>query len=148
MKKIFGSTLCQIALLTLAVVMGMILPFFPLEHLEKGYYDLWAGRFKAGESPRVAIVAIDDKSLQAIGAWPWPRSLVAEMVRRLSDAGSQTLGVTLLYPREALNPGLEEIRNLRKINRVKRRHTGKRSSMIPDIVFSEAEKRLDESSNE
>lgn len=141
-KKIFGSNLCQIALLTLAVVMGMLWPFPGLEHLEKGYYDLWAGRFTTGKSPPVAVVVIDDKSLQAIGAWPWPRSLVAEMVRRLSDAGAQTLGVMLLYSQEALNPGLEEIRNLRELNRAKTR-SGKPSSEIPDTVFADAEKRLD-----
>jgi len=143
-KKIFGSHLCQIALLTLAVVMGMLWPLSPLEYLEKGYYDLWAGRFKTGDSGPVAMVVIDDKSLQAIGAWPWPRSHIAAMVRRLSDAGAQTLGIALLYSQEALNPGLEEVRNLRKINREKSRSGAKRTAKIPDAAFYDAEKRLDQ----
>jgi len=143
-RKIFGSNLCQIALLTLAVVIGMLWPFSPLENLENGYFDLWAGRFATGQSPPVALVAIDDKSLQAVGAWPWPRSMVADMIGRLSDAGAQTLGVMLLYSQEALNPGLEEIRSLREFNREKLKQSRKPSPGIPDAVFAEAEKRLDE----
>jgi eukaryotic-like serine/threonine-protein kinase len=141
-KKIFGSNLCQIALLTLLVVMGMLWPFSPLERLENGYYDLVSSRFNIGKSPPVAVVVIDDKSLQAIGAWPWPRSIVAEMVQHLSDSGAQALGVMLLYSQESLNPGLEEVRNLRERNRIKTRESNKTTPQIPDSLFFEAEKRL------
>lgn len=79
-KRILGSNFFQLAVLTLAVVPGMLWPFYPLDHLESRYHDLWASRFTIGESPLMAMVAIDDKSLQAIGAWPWPRSLVAQTI--------------------------------------------------------------------
>jgi serine/threonine-protein kinase len=143
LKKLLGTNLVQISLLTLVVLIGMLWPFYPLERLENAYFDIWAGRFNTGSHPQVAVVEIDDKSLHAIGAWPWPRSLVAEMVSRLSDAGAQTIGVMLLYSQEALNPGLEEIRNLREINQTKIQKSTNRSATIPDTEFTRAQKRLD-----
>ena len=144
LKRLFGSNFFQLALLTLAVVLGMLWPFFPLEQLESRYHDLWAGRFRAGESPPMAMVAIDDKSLQAIGAWPWPRSLVAQTIAHLSDAGAQTLGVMLLYTHKSLNPGLGEIHHLQEIARERKQQPGKSSSAIPEAAFAAAEKRLDQ----
>jgi len=120
----------------------MLWPFYPLDRLENEYFDFWAGRFNTGDHPPVAVVEIDDKSLQSIGAWPWPRSYVAEMVQGLSDAGAQAIGVMLLYSQEALNPGLEEIHTLREINRIKSQQSTKASAKIPDTEFSRSEKRL------
>ena len=38
---------------------------------------------------RVVLVDIDEKSLQAVGTWPWPRSTLAELSTRLAGAGVQ-----------------------------------------------------------
>ncbi len=49
-------------------------------------------------SPRVSdptfpvrIVAIDEASLAALGQWPWPRTRLAELTRKLVDAGAATI---------------------------------------------------------
>jgi len=143
LKKLFGTNLVQISLLALVVLLGMLWPFYPLDRLENANFDFWSGRFTTGQPAPVAMVVIDDKSLQSIGAWPWPRSLVAQMVCRLSDAGAQAIGVMLLYSQEALNPGLDEIRYLREINQTKIQQSAKRTAKIPDAEFSRAVKRLD-----
>ncbi|UOK38678.1 CHASE2 and HATPase_c domain-containing protein [Pseudomonas palleroniana] len=36
--------------------------------------------------PRILLVTIDDQSVKALGRWPWPRSLHADLIDRLSDA--------------------------------------------------------------
>ncbi|ROM48016.1 ATPase [Pseudomonas poae] len=36
--------------------------------------------------PRILLVTIDDQSLKELGRWPWPRSLHADLIDRLSDA--------------------------------------------------------------
>ncbi len=36
--------------------------------------------------PRILLVTIDDRSLEALGRWPWPRSVHAELLERLSAA--------------------------------------------------------------
>lgn len=54
--------------------------------------------------PRKAtvIVAIDEQSLVAIGAWPWDRARVAAIVDRAADAGARAvvLDILLTEPRE------------------------------------------------
>src|SRR6185503_4551748 len=35
----------------------------------------------------VKIIAIDEKSLQEVGQWPWPRAVHAQLVRRLKADG-------------------------------------------------------------
>lgn len=43
------------------------------------------------------IVAIDEAALEARGQWPWPRSLAAELIRALAQAGPAAIGVDLLF---------------------------------------------------
>ncbi|KAF1043626.1 CHASE2 domain-containing protein [Xylophilus sp.] len=47
-------------------------------------------------SPELALVAIDERSIAAIGRWPWRRALHAELVRQLDAAGAQAIGLELL----------------------------------------------------
>ena len=44
----------------------------------------------------IVIVAIDDRSLEAIGRWPWRRALHAEVLRRISLGGPRCIGLDLL----------------------------------------------------
>ncbi|HEX2488984.1 MAG TPA: CHASE2 domain-containing protein [Blastocatellia bacterium] len=45
----------------------------------------------------VVIVAIDDQSLQRIGQWPWPRSVMAAALDKLTQAGSRSVGLDVIY---------------------------------------------------
>jgi adenylate cyclase len=45
---------------------------------------------------RVVIVAIDEKSLATLGRWPWPRSLMADLVRKLSADGARVIAIDVL----------------------------------------------------
>jgi adenylate cyclase len=46
----------------------------------------------------VRIIDIDEASLAAIGQWPWPRNLMAEMVQRLTNLGAAAVVVDGLFP--------------------------------------------------
>lgn len=44
-------------------------------------------RLRSGPADdRIVIVAIDDRSVEALGRWPWPRSRHAELIDRLAEA--------------------------------------------------------------
>jgi adenylate cyclase len=43
---------------------------------------------RAATTSPVAIVDVDDRSLAAIGQWPWPRTIVAQLVDKLGRAGA------------------------------------------------------------
>jgi len=54
----------------------------------------------------VTVVAIDQKSLQAIGQWPWPRTELARLVTILNQAEPAAIGLDILMPEaDALSPG-------------------------------------------
>ena len=49
------------------------------------------------ETP-VAIVTIDDASLAALGRWPWPRSLLADLVRKIAQSSPGAIGLDIVMP--------------------------------------------------
>jgi adenylate cyclase len=46
--------------------------------------------------PQVAVIAIDDASITAYNRWPLPRSVLADAVSRLTEAGANAIGLDLL----------------------------------------------------
>jgi serine phosphatase RsbU (regulator of sigma subunit)/CHASE2 domain-containing sensor protein len=58
------------------------------------------------ESSPVSIVAIDENSLARYGQWPWPRTLIARLVRQIAAAQPRVLAVDILFPEpDRLSPG-------------------------------------------
>jgi len=68
---------------------------------------------------KIAIVNIDEKSLNHLGSWPWPRSVVADMVTILEDNGARLIGLDLDFSERENNQVLEELKGLQEevINR-------------------------------
>ncbi|MEO8141850.1 MAG: EAL domain-containing protein [Sphingomicrobium sp.] len=48
-------------------------------------------------SGQIVIVAIDDKSLQRVGRWPWPRSYHAKLTDALTEAGGKRIFFDLVF---------------------------------------------------
>jgi serine/threonine-protein kinase len=151
MKKLFHSQRLQCILLTILLLGGMLLELHPLITLERCVYDTLA-RFRRSAAERpVVVVAIDDRSIQQIGGWPWPRSTIADMIRRLSDYRADTLGIGLLYQQEVVEFGMQEIqaiKNLPWANLLKSKKpkyltkTQKKNLAVIDKALKSAEKQL------
>ena len=47
--------------------------------------------------PRILIVQIDEESLGAIGKWPWPRTVHAQLIDRLTDGGTKIVAYDVLF---------------------------------------------------
>ena len=45
----------------------------------------------------IVIVAIDDRSLQALGRWPWPRTLHADLIDQLSELRPRAIAYDVLF---------------------------------------------------
>ena len=45
----------------------------------------------------VVIVDIDEASLKAVGQWPWPRSVLAQLVTRLRNAGVPAIAFDVIF---------------------------------------------------
>lgn len=82
----------------------------PLVALESGARDLLM-RVRGQQEPAsdIVILAIDDTSLAWVGEqWPWPRSLLAEIVSRLNEAGARGVGLDIFLFEESDDPSGDE----------------------------------------
>jgi len=46
----------------------------------------------------VRIVDIDEDSLKKMGQWPWPRTLLAELVEKLGEQGAAAIAFDMVFP--------------------------------------------------
>jgi CHASE2 domain-containing sensor protein/tRNA A-37 threonylcarbamoyl transferase component Bud32 len=84
-----------------------------IEGLERVTYEE-ASRLAASErqaDPRIVLVDIDEKSIEKLGSWPWPRSRVAEMIDILREKGVKVIGMELPFLDREDNPGLSEVKS-------------------------------------
>lgn len=49
------------------------------------------------KSDRIVIVDIDETSLKQYGQWPWSRSVVSELINKLSDANAGIIGLDIVF---------------------------------------------------
>lgn len=55
----------------------------------------------------VVIVDIDEASLQALGQWPWPRTLLAELIEKIQASGSVAIGLDVIMSEpDRMSPAL------------------------------------------
>ena len=94
------------------------LAFFTLIEL-KGLDLLFTLRGTLSPSDQIVIVAIDETSMAEIKQqWPWPRSLHAQLLRQLHQAGAKVIGIDILFAEpsepaedQALTNALREVGN-------------------------------------
>jgi CHASE2 domain-containing sensor protein/tRNA A-37 threonylcarbamoyl transferase component Bud32 len=89
----------------------------------------------------VAIVNIDDKSINQLGPWPWPRKLIAEMIPILKNNGAKLIALDFLFSERERNQGLQEIRDLQKAIEERSGTSPKDPSLLRRL--SDIETRLD-----
>lgn len=54
----------------------------------------------------VRIVDIDEDSLKKLGQWPWPRTLLADLVDKLGQQGAAAIAFDMVFPEpDRLSPG-------------------------------------------
>ena len=113
LKKLHLSTLLLVAAIIAVILSNILFDFDILQPLEHKVYDSVTRLRQRKAATEVVVLAIDDQSIQQLGSWPWPRSYLAEMVKLLSDYGAHAMGISLLYPTRELNPGLQELENIK-----------------------------------
>lgn len=60
-------------------------------------YDALMATRGGATDERILIVAIDNRSLEALGRWPWPRETHARLIERLQSAGVAAVGYDVLF---------------------------------------------------
>jgi len=90
--------------------------------LDRQAYNLGV-QFSAAKEPHedIVVVAIDDKSLQKLGAWPWSRDVLAETTKLLAKAKPRVIGFTMPFDNVQYEAGLASLAELRQILKKERK---------------------------
>jgi len=64
----------------------------------------------------IVIIDIDDKSLEAEGRWPWPRSKLAELVNQLQNQGSAIIVFDMFFSEKEKNIAAMVMETLKEKN--------------------------------
>ena len=81
----------------LLAVVGLLSLSYPVDELSRRTGDMYFRlRGSQGTSPHVALILIDDASLERYGRWPWKRSFLAQVVRAASTNHPTALGLDIL----------------------------------------------------
>ena len=104
------DTFVGLAVMLLALGLHASTDFFA--GLERRFYDYGVASSDRLPSDRVAVIAIDDRSIANIGRWPWPREVHAQLIDQLSAAGAKTIAHTAFFFEPQTDRGLMELRDL------------------------------------
>ncbi|MBA1154643.1 CHASE2 domain-containing protein [Microvirga mediterraneensis] len=71
----------------------------PIEALRQRSFDIYQlMQPRAVRRDLVTIVDIDETSLRALGQWPWPRTVMAEILSKIVERGGTVIGFDVLFP--------------------------------------------------
>ena len=79
----------------ISVTMGFVGAWQPLERL--GYGVLFNLRPELKWHPRITVIAIDSKSLQEYGQFPWSRDRYVELLDALNNSSPRAIGFDILF---------------------------------------------------
>jgi adenylate cyclase len=87
----------------------------------------------------VVIVDIDEASLKQYGQWPWPRTVVADLVTKLTDLGVAAIGFDVLFAEPDRTSPAVVVKNFKGLDDA----TREKLSALPsnDDVLAEALRR-------
>jgi adenylate cyclase len=90
------------ALITLSITLLIFWAYFLnpefLHVLELKTYDLrLKARGRLPVSGEAAVIAVDEKSLEEIGRWPWSRSVMADLVRDIDACAPRAVGFDISF---------------------------------------------------
>ena len=95
----FGVARAVCIVLLFALIPLRVIDPPPLQEVRLRSFDLFQvlrPREQQALSP-VVIVDIDEASLKEIGQWPWPRTVVADLVSKLKERGAVAIGFDIIF---------------------------------------------------
>ena len=131
-----GRAVCVLLLVALALLRIWDPP--PLEAMRLRTFDFYQLlKPRLAEQRPVVIVDIDEDSLKALGQWPWPRTLIADLITRLTQLGAVAIGFDIVFSEpDRLSPQLaaEAFRDLDPATREKLRSLPSNDQVLADAV--------------
>ncbi|MGA2891815.1 MAG: adenylate/guanylate cyclase domain-containing protein [Xanthobacteraceae bacterium] len=106
----FGVARAVCLLLLFALVPLRLSDPRPLAELRLRTFDLFQVLWPRQQTARpVVIVDIDEASLKEVGQWPWPRTTIADLVTRVTQAGAVAIGFDVIFAEpDRMSPSVAE----------------------------------------
>jgi len=132
------AVVCGLAISLVFLILALVrIDFF--DALEYKFYDFRMGmRAEPQGADDIVIVDIDNDSVEKLGRWPWPRSLIAKSVEKINAGDPKIIGLNFIYSEAEENSGFRELKILTDIMEKQ----GETKSAIYRAMF-EAMNRLD-----
>ena len=108
-----------------------------LQNVERIGYDAGVRLTErdTGAGEQVVIVAIDDDSIKQIGRWPWPRSVLAATLDKLSTA--KVIGLQTFLTEAQQEPGLLSLQQMRGVISRARMSSSERKKILDELTRQE-----------
>jgi adenylate cyclase len=96
-------------------------------------------------SDRVAILAIDDRSLEQEGRWPWPRDKMAKLTEKVLGYGAKGIAFDIVFSEEDSNSSLPTLQKIRRDIRGRGKMVAELDRMLEsEIARSDVDRTLAE----
>jgi adenylate cyclase len=137
-KRKFGfSRLICLALLVGLAALRLVDPA-PVEELRVRTFDAFQRIDPREKKIRpVTIVDIDEKSLQKLGQWPWPRTYIADIITNLTNLGAAAIAFDVVFSEpDRLNPDVvaRSMRYLDEVARTKLAELPSNDQILADAI--------------
>lgn len=79
-------------------------------------------KLRGAEPPTdlVAIVAVDEKSISALGRWPWSREVTAKLIEQVDHAGAAAIGLDIVFSEPQQEEFLQQVDALQGLSEAAR----------------------------
>ena len=84
-------------ILPLTALLALLTATPATERLDLWLYDTLIQQSRLPPPDDLTLVVIDEKSLDRLGRWPWPRQYHATLIDRLDQAGARTIAFDILF---------------------------------------------------
>src|SRR3990167_7718934 len=127
--------------LAAAVLFALCAATGVFQWLEYRVYDAATSIHTPAPLPEIAIIGIDDASLESLGNGPWSLDVYAKLIDQLSSAGAKTIVLTPSFAEPQSDRGLAYLRKMRDTMA----RAGDTSPLATELsrTVDEAEKALD-----
>ncbi|MCK1512826.1 adenylate/guanylate cyclase domain-containing protein [Bradyrhizobium sp. 190] len=142
LRRWFARRIGYARLLCLALLIGFaalrVADPAPVEEIRVRTFDAFQRIDPRKKTARpVTIVDIDDKSLEKLGQWPWPRTRIADLVTELTRLGAVVIAFDAVFSEpDRLNPAYaaDTFRNLDEETRARLRALPSNDQVFADAI--------------
>ena len=110
----------------------------PIQELRVRVFDLFQVLHPRDATERpVVIIDVDEKSLNTIGQWPWPRTRIADLITRLTQMGALVIAFDIVFAEpDRMSPGVaaDAFRDLDEATRAKLRGLPSNDAVFADAL--------------